>query len=205
MTATPISVQGTFVNPNGYPAVGTVSFQLSAPISNGGTNVSDAVVSGVLDNSGRLLAQSYWPLEVAANDDAATTPAGTIYTITQRLSGQALVEFRAVVPSASTTTDATAAVVSGSNLVTLGSLLASKAMIGQAITGTGIPADTTVLDAYQGTQVVTVVDEDLPTGPVTIITPGPELVEMSAEAIGDVTGITVGGVVMFDVLQASAQ
>jgi hypothetical protein len=183
VTATPISVQGQFsASPDRVPA-GQISFKLTDTLINGATMYPATPISGTLDALGRLVDPSGYPLIVPANDDSASLPAGTAYTVTARISGQQVSEFTVVVSATATATD-TVTLTSGSQTVVLGALIPSSAMIGQAITGTGIPASTTVTGV------------SLSAGTVTISNP--------ATANGP-TAATIAGVVTFATLQEESQ
>lgn len=183
MSQTPVSIQGAWVNPDGAMPAGTVQFTPSAPTVNGTQEVSGSPVSGQLVN-GALLAQTGYDLQIFANDDEATIPAGTFYTVSVRISGAPIVEFEVVVSESSTAVDAGAQITSGSESVTLVDLIASTAMVGQSISGSGIPGGATV----------------------TAVTPGSQVITISVPATGNgTTSATIGGVITFAQLQADAQ
>ena len=100
--------------------------------------------------------------------------------------GTSIQEFSAVVPAASTASETNGATVLNSAVVTLSSLVAAASMVGQAITGTNIPAATTVLS---------------------IGAAGTNQLTLSAEATATTaTGcaFTVGGAVEFSALASDA-
>jgi hypothetical protein len=186
MTRTAISLQGLFLDANGSPAAGTVVATPNSTLTNGGIEYPPAPIAGVLDPSGRIVAQSTYALEIGATDDAGTEPTGSSYTFTLKLDGASIQEFSAVVPAASTANETNGATVLNSAVVTLSSLVAAASMVGQAITGTNIPADTTVLS---------------------IGAAGTNQLTLSAEATATTaTGcaFTVGGAVEFSALAADA-
>jgi hypothetical protein len=183
VTATPISIQGTFAGSPDRTPSGQITFKLTDAIYNGATSYPQAPQSAMLDASGRIIDPSGYAFQVVANDDAGTSPVGTAYVVTARITGQLVDEFTVVVSEAATATDS-ATLVSGSDVVTLSTLIPSAAMLGQAISGTGIPALTTV----------------------TAVAPTAGTVTISAPATASTTStVTLGGVVMFNTLQGDSQ
>lgn len=101
MAFTQISVTGSFDRPDGQPAQGTVTAALSARMVNGTEVIEPTPVTGYLDAAGQLVNDSgEQPFTVAANDDAATTPAGTVYRFVLELDSGPIDPFEASVPSA---------------------------------------------------------------------------------------------------------
>jgi hypothetical protein len=94
MAATEVTVTGTFRNEDGTAASGTLQFQLSSAIANSDVVVSPVPVTVTLNALGSF------SLPLAANDDAATTPAGTSYTVLERITSSSNREYSIVVPSA---------------------------------------------------------------------------------------------------------
>lgn len=94
MAATEITVTGTFHNEDGTPASGTLQFQLSAAIANSDVVVSPVPLTVTLNSAGSF------SVPLAANDDTATTPAGTSYTVIERITSTSNREYSIVVPSA---------------------------------------------------------------------------------------------------------
>lgn len=94
MTATVITVTGQFQNQDGTAAAGTLQFQLTAPISNGGVTVYPVPISVTLNGSGTF------SVPLPANDDTATTPAGSMYTVIERITSTSNREYTIVVPHA---------------------------------------------------------------------------------------------------------
>lgn len=94
MPATSITITHDFLGIDGTPGSGYVEAQLSAPLTNGAQTVSGAI-TGTLASNGSL------SLVLPANDDAASTPPTTSYTITLRIAGSSQVSYGGIiVPSA---------------------------------------------------------------------------------------------------------
>lgn len=173
---TPISVQMLATDESDVPATGTVCVRtLEAEFSP--VVFTSNPSCGVIDVLGRLVSQNYSALFVNASDDAGFD---TLYTFTIAFDGQEQIEFQCKVPGDSTATEAAAQTTNGSPTVTLMSLIAANAMLGQPIVGGNWPDDTTVI----GVSVIA------------------NTVTLSANATA--TGIciaTVGGAVMMETLQ----
>jgi len=90
--ATLIAVTGTYRNPDGTSATGTVSFRLSAPFANGGVIYHQATFVATLDGSGHL------SQNLVANDDLITDPKGTTYTVKEAITGAPEREYQITVP-----------------------------------------------------------------------------------------------------------
>lgn len=91
MAFTMITVTRSYKTAAGRPAAGTVKFTPSNPMVNGPTVISAPVV-GTLDRAGLL------SLPVAANNDPATDPVGSYYTVVESLTGQSTRTYNVVVP-----------------------------------------------------------------------------------------------------------
>lgn len=76
-SSTPITHQ--FTNPDGTPASGTITFQLSKRITNGGVTIVPGEVTSTLNAQGQL-AQSLVPC-----NDPGTTPTDSEWLVTFRL------------------------------------------------------------------------------------------------------------------------
>jgi hypothetical protein len=79
-----ITITGQFDGPDGQPAQGTVTAELSVGLTNGTEIVEIDPVEGCLDSNGRLVLNVESPSEdapfvLAANDDVGTTPTGSHY------------------------------------------------------------------------------------------------------------------------------
>lgn len=99
MTCTPITLTGTRTNPDGSPANGQVTFQLTQQMINGTEVVPASTIQAQILN-GSLLAMNGLALTLLANDDAATTPSGSAYFVTEKLVGQKPLTYSINVPSA---------------------------------------------------------------------------------------------------------
>jgi hypothetical protein len=152
----------TWENADGTPASGSVTCSLTARMTNGTTSIVPAEITANLNSSG-VLSQS-----LTSNCDAATTPPNAAqWKLDFRIQGAQLETFYIVVPPIVIETDG--ATESGQDTVALSSQTANTNMIGQSITGTNIPADTTITGVLSGTNGVT----------------------MSANATGSGTGLTL--------------
>ncbi len=140
-----LAVEGLWLRPDGTPATGWCSFTANSIAYNAGLEYRNGPLSGYLDELGRLCATSGYALELFATDDAGTTPTDLTYTVTERIDEQDLWEFTTALPAASTAMDAAASLVLGSPLCQLGNLIAAACMVGQPISGTGVPSLATVL------------------------------------------------------------
>ena len=103
MTApfTPVTVTGTWTNPDATAASGKVYATLSEALTNDGTTTAALAVCGVLDETGALMDRDGGPFELNATDDPGTTPEDAFYTFSVRIDGQDLLEFNAALPHAS--------------------------------------------------------------------------------------------------------
>jgi hypothetical protein len=94
---TPVTITGTFTNPDGSPTSGAIMFQLVDASGNPsgmvdsvtGQMVVPMVAAGIVHN-GKLLWNApggggYLPLVLLANDNATTLPTGTMYQVTENL------------------------------------------------------------------------------------------------------------------------
>jgi hypothetical protein len=88
---TPVTVTGSYKNAGGVASVGTVSFQLTAPISDGaGDSVSTMPISVVLDHNGDFSTTLY------STEDSTTTPTNQGYVTRFWIDGQPWTETYAV-------------------------------------------------------------------------------------------------------------
>jgi hypothetical protein len=95
---TAITITGSFERPNGEPAQGSVTATLSETIQNGTETIEPNPVMGVLNQEGKLVAESLEAFKLEANDDTGTTPAGSTYTFLVELDTAPIRSFTAVVP-----------------------------------------------------------------------------------------------------------
>lgn len=93
MAFTLITVTCTYRTADGNAASGTVKFTPSNPMVNGVMTVASPIQMA-LDRLGKL------SITVAANDDPATTPTGSYYTVTEALSGQTPRTYNVIIPYA---------------------------------------------------------------------------------------------------------
>lgn len=105
MAFTTRTITHAFKNADGTAASGKVTFDLSSRITNSGTTIVPVEVTATLDATGAMSAA------LVANDDAATTPAGSQWRVTLRILGAEPETYFITVPSA------------GSGSVDLGTLL----------------------------------------------------------------------------------
>jgi hypothetical protein len=96
MAATLITVTGTYYNVDGTAAVGTVSFKLSEPIANSNVIYHLLPKEVTLNGSGSISQL------LVANDDTATTPTGSYYIVTEKITNSPSREYQIVVPHAAT-------------------------------------------------------------------------------------------------------
>jgi len=97
MAFTPVTITGTFVNPDGTPANGTVTATLLTELQNGTTTLSPRPITGVLIAGGLLKLSTGAPMVLDANDDVGTTPTNSYYTFRITLDGAPSTTFSAVV------------------------------------------------------------------------------------------------------------
>ncbi len=142
---TSIAVQGLFLGGDGSPSSGTFSATPNSTVTNGETEYPATPVVGELNPAGQIVAQSQEAFVIDATDDEGTEPEGSSYTFILELDGTSLREFSAAVPAASTAAESNGSTVKDSPVVTLSDLVGAHSMVGQMITGTNIPEDTTVL------------------------------------------------------------
>lgn len=185
MTRTLISIQMQTVNADGFPAKGTVTIRPTNP-AYAITTYSAGPESGTLDPQGRLTAQSTAAVMVFASDDVNPSTSesfATVYNVVMSLYGQEQQSFNCYVPGDSTATELAAQTVVDTPTVTLSSLIASNAMLGQSIVGDNWPEGTVVLSVSTFANTVTLSQNATATG--------------SCEA-------TVGGAVLIESLEANA-
>lgn len=133
----------TFTNATGTSASGTVTFTLLNRMTNGTKTIIPGTISPTLSSTGAL------SQAVTSNLDAGTVPNDTMWRVDQRIAGDVSIQsFSIVVPPIVTETNGTT--VNGSPTVTLSSTTASRMMVGQSITGTGIPSGS-VITAWDST------------------------------------------------------
>lgn len=156
VSLTRIAVQGTLTNPDGSAASGQFVATPAASLINGQDVASPGPQAGVIDPSGRIVAQSLEALVINATDDDGTSPTGTAYTFSIKIDGAGIVEFTAAVPNDSIATETMGITSDGVNVVMLTTLVAWPSMIDRPISGTNIPAAATVTDVDTLTNTVTI-------------------------------------------------
>lgn len=89
-----VRVSGTYTNPDGSPAVGQISVQLSEVLAvpGGGLMIAPLPAALLLDPTGSF-AQTLF-----ANDDSCTLPAGSFYNVNQQITGAPASAAAIVVP-----------------------------------------------------------------------------------------------------------
>lgn len=100
MAFTLITITANEVRPDGTVPIGTVTATLSQALTNGTQLIEPTPVVGDLNASGHLVNQSGLAFALEANDDTATTPAGSSYQFLIELDNAPVREFSAVVPHA---------------------------------------------------------------------------------------------------------
>lgn len=99
MAFTPITITASFERPDGQPAQGQVTATLSAQLRNGTEIVDPTPITGILNDAGHLKDTSgAGPLQLVANDDVDTTPAGSTYEFVVNTDAAPVDTFTAVVP-----------------------------------------------------------------------------------------------------------
>lgn len=140
MSFTSPSITHTFINADGSAGSGAVQFTLLGPMRNGTTSIVPAEVTANLDASGSI-AQT-----LVSNLDTGTYPAapGNMqWRCDMRVLGLSqTLTYTITVPPIQIETAGSTKI--NTELVQLSALTASPLMLGQSITGTGIPASSTV-------------------------------------------------------------
>jgi hypothetical protein len=108
MSATLVTVTGSFTKPGGLPAQGRITAVCSRPLVNGAEHIDNTPVVGRLDSTGSLVAPAGGPFLLAATDDDVTDPTGAFYTWTIQLDSAPIRAFTAPLPHVPSTTDLTA-------------------------------------------------------------------------------------------------
>lgn len=86
MSFTQVTVTGTYLQVDGTPASGSVTFTLTASITDGTTIVSGSPRKIELDASGSFTVQ------MPANDDSTTSPQNTLYQVAEQINSGKIVE-----------------------------------------------------------------------------------------------------------------
>jgi hypothetical protein len=149
MSFTPVSVQGTYLNPDDTPASGQVNFQLTAPMVNGDEVANPTGIAAPLNEAGQITARNTEALILFANNDTGTTPSGpsAAYYCTPLINGAVSDKtFYFYLDKDATVDEDRATITINKNVVTLGKYIAASSMVGRTITGSLIPGGTTVTD-----------------------------------------------------------
>lgn len=125
-------------------AGGTLNFTLSQPISNNNVILPCIPVVVTLDGAGTF-SQTF-----QSNVDAATVPQGSQWGVTEEITGSSVRDYSIQIPPIVTETDGQTFTGADANVVLLTTATASLNMVGQSITGTNIPANTTIIDVQVG-------------------------------------------------------
>jgi len=94
MAATVITVTATYLNPDGSAASGKVTLALSEPIANANVIYHVQPQIATLNGDGTI------SQPLVANDDTATTPTGSFYTVTEDIEDAPQREYVVVIPHA---------------------------------------------------------------------------------------------------------
>lgn len=139
----------SFENADGTSGSGNVKFSLLGRMTNSGKTIVPASITSNLDGSGNI------SQAVTSNLDPLTTPQTTEWRADLNILGASEESFTISVPPIQTETNGS--IISGAlNIVQLSSLTANAYMVGQSITGTGIPSSTTILAVNTTTNQVTI-------------------------------------------------
>lgn len=141
------TISHTFINADGTPASGTVQFTLSKRMTNGSSSYVPASISANLNSSG-VLSQA-----VPSNLDPGTYPTDSEWRVDIRIMGCPEEQVVGQVPPLLTETNGST--TAGSPIVQLSSLTAVYYMRGQSITGSNVPASTTILSVNVTTNQIT--------------------------------------------------
>lgn len=123
-------------NADGTAASGVVAFTLTQQMTNGTKTIVPAPISASLNGSGNI------SQALTSNFDFGTVPTGAQWRVDFRILGADQSSFFIVVPPVIIETNGSTTI--NSTTVQLSSLTAASYMVGQSITGTGIPALTTI-------------------------------------------------------------
>ena len=144
MSATLVLLGGAFTRPDGTASEGSGVATLSAIVRNGTEEIVPEPLQLTLDGLGRVCTLALFPFILSANDDAGSVPDDTTYEFDLTIDSTPFETFVATISYLATAVDANCQTTDGSNLVTLGNFLASPPLVGQAISGAGIPPSSTV-------------------------------------------------------------
>ena len=140
----------------GAGTTGTLTFLLTMAMANNNVIALPQPIVITLSAAGTF-SQAF-----NANTDPTSYPSGTWYAITENIDGFPSRDYAIQIPYIQVETNAT--VKDGSDVIQLSTATASTNMIGQSITGTGIPANTIITGANPP-QPVGELGDYLPTSP----------------------------------------
>ncbi len=144
MAFTTPTITHTFEGPPGTPATGTVEWSLLEWMTNGAVSLMPPMLSiYALDATGTMTVDN-----LPSNLDPGTQPAppwNSLYRLDIQITNAQAQSFVVIIPPIQTETNATLTL--NSKTITLGSLTAEWWMVGQSITGTGIPTGTIITGA----------------------------------------------------------
>jgi hypothetical protein len=97
MAFTPITLTGTFTEPDGSAVSGTGSATLSHRIANGTTIIEPTPIALELSPTGTVVNSAGQPLILEANDDPGTEPQGSFYSFVLEFGSAPIDPFEAVI------------------------------------------------------------------------------------------------------------
>lgn len=115
----------------GSAAVGTLTFLLQQPMMNSAVTVIPSPI--IISLASGAFSQSF-----NANNDIGTVPSNVYYGVTEELANSPVSDYFICIPPIRTETNGST--TSGSEIVQLSSITATDDMVGQSITGAGIPS-----------------------------------------------------------------
>lgn len=158
----------------GASATGSLTFTLTGRMSNADLTLVPTPVTVVL-------ASGAFSETFAPNDDTGTVPRGVAYAVTELIDAAQPSDYFIDIPPVVIETNGSTTL--NSTTVQLSSAKATAAMVGQSITGTGIPTGTTITGVTVGNPINDPFNP-APTLPLNSVT-------MSAEATATGTGLTL--------------
>lgn len=111
---TPVTITGTYENPDGTSANGTITATLSSPLRNGVDQVTVMAFTGVVHDGQFVRDLSDAPFIAYATDDEGTVPTDATYAFVILLDDQSPRGFTCVLPHATSPVDITVLEESGS-------------------------------------------------------------------------------------------
>ncbi len=136
MAFTTPTVTHTFHNADGSGASGTITFALTARMTNGTISLVPSEISSNLTSAGAL------SQPLTSNLDSGTNPTGANWRVDFRISGAESETFYITVPAILSETAGSTTL--SSQTVGVSAATAAAAIVGQSITGTNIPTATVI-------------------------------------------------------------